>query len=299
MHRPTLPAGGTIAIVASSTAQDQDKLRQGVSWLHDQGFQTVIAPSCTSHDFLKLSGSDEQRAGDINEMFAREDIDAIICMAGGYGTPRIVDRLDYDMIRRHPKVFSGFSDVTLLLNAITDRCGFQTYHGPMIVGDFSRGDNPYLASFYQLVRGEEVHVPMDDVIVLRPGSASGELFGGNLSLLQVYASMKDTFDPNNRILLIEDVHEANYRIDRMLQSLRLHGLFDGIAGVIIGGITGKTTPQPGSLEVFQRFFADVSYPVLFNVPVGHVVPRYALPIGGNVTMTTQPPALIATKKPTG
>ncbi len=298
MFRPGLPNGGTIAIVAPSTAQDQEKLRQGIAWLHDKGYHTVVAPSCTSHDFLKLSGPDEQRAKDINEMFARDDIDAIICMAGGYGTPRIVDALDYDTIRNHPKVFSGFSDVTLLLNAIADRCGFQTFHGPMIVGDFSRGDNPHLASFFELVRGEELRLPMDGVTVLRPGTARGDLFGGNLSLLQVYVSMKTTFDPTNRILLIEDVHEANYRIDRMLQSLRLHGLFDGIAGVIIGGVTSKTTPQPGALEVFRRFFADAPYPVLFNVPIGHVVPRYAVPIGGTVSMATNPPALIALKEPT-
>lgn len=291
MKRPLLKDGATIGIVAPSSAQPFERIERGVQKLEQMGYHVVLMPSCTSSSDLKLSGPDEIRANDINTLFERDDIDAIICSSGGYGSPRIVDQLDYEMIKKHPKPFVGFSDITLFLNAITKECDFITYHGPMIVGDFSnnKGDTS-IESFLQLATNNGPLIINEDdafdITVIKEGIATGELVGGNLSLLQVLVSSEYLFDPVGKILLIEDVHEANYRIDRMLQSLRLRGVFNGLKGVIIGGITGETTPQEGSLEVFQAFFQDAPYPVLFNAPIGHVIPRYTVLIGGLTEINT-------------
>jgi muramoyltetrapeptide carboxypeptidase len=280
-----LSPGAIIGVVAPSSKQSIDRIEQGLKTLHDLGYQVVLSQSVVSEDFIKLSGSDQIRAADINELFLDDQIDAIICSSGGYGSPRIVDQLDYNMISTHPKPFVGFSDITLFLNAIHQQTGQITYHGPMIVGDFSRGsDIPHITSFFDVVNGRGYTIdgnnhPMTTIV---PGESKGTLVGGNLSLLQVLAGSKYCFDPKGKILLIEEVHEANYRIDRMLQTLRLKGLFDGLHGVIIGGITGEQTPQEGSLELFERFFQEAPFPVLFNAPIGHVIPRYTVPIGGTV-----------------
>lgn len=287
MNQSKLPKGATIGIVAPSSRQPIDKIEQGLATLHNLGYQAQLTPSVISEDFIKLSGSDQIRASDINELYFSDSVDAIICSSGGYGSPRIIDQLDYNMISDHPKPFIGFSDITLFLNAIYQKTGQITYHGPMIVGDFSRGkDVIHVTSLFDVLAGTEYSIDGDKypMTTIRPGKAEGILVGGNLSLLQVLVASEYCFDPVGKILLIEEVHEANYRIDRMLQTLRLKGLFDGLGGVIIGGITGNKTPQEGSLEIFSRFFEDAPYPVLFNAPIGHVIPRFTVPIGGMVEL---------------
>jgi muramoyltetrapeptide carboxypeptidase len=287
MIRPILPNQATIGLVALSSHQPDDRIRTGIATLERLGYNVVTTPSCFAPEGpLRLSGTDADKLADLHTLFERDDIDGIVCVAGGYGTPRLVDAIDYDLLRRHPKVFCGFSDVTLLLNTIAQRSGFVTYHGPMVVGDFTRGaEIPHVRSFLDATSARP-YVIQSDWEVLRPGRAEGRLFGGNLSMLAVLAACEPKLDLRGAILLIEDVHEANYRIDRMLQTLRLAGWFDGLQGVIIGGITGESTPQEGSRDLFEAFFADAPYPVLFDVPIGHVIPRHTVPIGGVVRFDT-------------
>lgn len=291
MIKPLLKRNAHIGIVAPSKARTKEQLNQGLKTLTDMGFTYTLGESCTSKSFLNLSGSDEVRANDINKMFSDPLVDGIICLGGGYGTPRIVDLLDYEMIQKNPKPFVGYSDITLLLNAITEKCGFITYHGPMVSGDFSYAYNDVsMKSFFDTVFDDK-HVVINslneyDVDVINEGISEGMLVGGNLSLLNVLAQSEYCFDPVEKVLLIEEVHEENYRIDRMMQGLRLKGLFEGLNGVIIGGMTNEKTPQDGIKEVLIDFFQDKDYPVIFNLPIGHVNPRFTVPIGGKVKIDT-------------
>lgn len=291
MKKPLFKRNSNIGIVAPSKYRTQAQIEEGLKTLTNLGFTYTLGDSCKSKFILNLSGTDEVRAKDINQMFLDPTIDGIICLGGGYGTPRIVDMLDYETIRKNLKPFCGYSDITLLLNSITERCNFITYHGPMICGDFSYAYNDVsMKSFFDTAFDNELIVVNKkleyNIDIINHGIAEGILVGGNLSLLNVLAQSQYCFDPNGKILLIEEVHEENYRIDRMLQGLRLRGLFEGLNGVIIGGMTKEKTPQDGILEVFQDFFADKHYPVIFNMPIGHVNPRFTVPIGGKARINT-------------
>lgn len=278
----------TIGIVATSSPAAEGRINQGVAKLKGLGYHVVTGNSVNKSHFGYLSGSDSVRASDVNNMFSRKDVDMIICQNGGYGTPRIVDKIDYDIIAKNKKVFSGFSDVSLLLNTIYMNTGLTTYHGPMVSVDFSNDrQGIFTDSFFKLIRNEEVIINENneyDITVIKEGYSEGILVGGNLSLLSVFVAMdiKDYF--KDKILLIEELKEPNYRIDRMLQTLRVKGVFEDLKGLIIGGITGTETPQEGSLELFKDVFKDYDYPVLFNAPIGHVTPRFTVPIGGRVSI---------------
>lgn len=279
-----------IGIIATSSPAAEGRINQGVAKLKALGYQVVKGDSVNKSHFGYLSGSDSVRATDVNNMFNRKDIDMIICQNGGYGTPRIVDKIDYDIIAKNNKIFSGFSDVSLLLNTIYMNTGLTTYHGPMVSVDFSSDrQGIFTDSFFKLVNKEEVIINKNneyDITVINEGYSEGVLVGGNLSLLSVFVAMdiKDYF--KDKILLIEELKEPNYRIDRMLQTLRVKGVFEDLKGVVIGGITGTETPQEGSLELFKNVFKDYDYPILFNAPIGHVTPRFTVPIGGNVSIDT-------------
>jgi muramoyltetrapeptide carboxypeptidase len=280
-----------IGIVATSSPAKEQRINQGVLELERIGFEVVKGDSVNQTYFDYLSGSDSVRAMDVNKMFVRKDIDIIICQNGGYGTPRIVDKIDYKLIEENKKIFSGFSDVSLLLNTIYMKTGLITYHGPMVSVDFSTNRQQiFTKSFFQLIHNEEIIINDNgeyDITVINEGNCEGILVGGNLSLLCVFAVMEIGDFFNDKILLIEELRESNYRIDRMLQTLRLKGVFDNLKGIIIGGITGDETPQKGTMELCKDVFEDYDYPVIFNAPIGHVTPRYTVPIGGFVSFDSQ------------
>lgn len=288
MIYPKLKKNATIGIVAPSSPTKENRIEKGVKKLESLGYKVVLGEACGKSHMGYLCGEDDLRIKTINEMFEREDIDAIICQNGGYGTPRLVDKIDYEIIKKNPKVFVGFSDITLLLNAIINECGFATYHGPMLTVDFaSKQQDVSINTFLKLATSSEnitINNDNHDMITINPGKTEGELVGGNLSLVDVLVSSKYCFDPKGKILLLEDVGEKNYRLDRMIQKLRLAGVLDELKGIIIGGITGEQTPQEGSLELFKELLKEYNYPILFNAPIGHVTPRYTCLIGGKVKL---------------
>ena len=280
----------TIGIVSPSSGTTKEKIKKGIEKLEKFGYivnynhieKKPILPFLDKQDALKIE--------EINGMFRNPEIDIILTRNGGYGSPRYVDQLDYQMIKEHPKPFCGFSDVSLLLNAIYLYTGITTYHGPMLTVDFANDNQEiHIDSFFKAIHKEEYTINKDneyEIDVLSEGISEGILVGGNLSLLNVFIAMdfKDYF--KDKILLIEEVNEPLYRIDRMLQTLRLNGVFEDLKGVIIGGISEDKTPQKGSKELFQDLLNDYEYPILFNAPIGHVTPRYTVPIGGKVRIDT-------------
>ncbi len=275
----------TIGIVAPSSPTKEERINKGTKKLNDLGYKVVYGKSVNKNYLKYLSGSDQVRSSDINEMFLNPDIDMIICQNGGYGTPRIIQDIDFEMIKDHKKVFSGFSDITLLLNSIYMNTGLTTYHGPMLAVDFSSEyQKTHIDSFFNAINKEEYIIKDPKMTAINKGKTEGILVGGNLSLLNVFIALdiKDFF--KDKILLIEEVKEANYRLDRMLHTLKIKGVFDDLNGIIIGGITGEETPQKGSLSLFEDILKEYDYPIIFNAPIGHVTPRYTVPIGGRVML---------------
>ena len=294
MYPKKIEKGATIGIVALSSPSKPELISQGKANLEKLGYKVVLGKSCTSTYGKYLSGDDNLRATDLNDMFADKKIGAIMCLKGGYGTPRIVDKIDYELIKKNKKIFVGFSDATLLLNTIYDKCDLVTYHGPMMGIDFTDNFNQTsIDSFLDIVIKQSRNYIINEgneynIKTIGKGITRGILVGGNLSLIDVMIGTPYQIDFNNKILLLEDVGEAIYRIDRMLQKLRLSGILSQLKGVVIGGITYREVVQRdyGYYELFKEFLEPLNIPVLYGLPIGHVTPRLTVPIGAEVEINT-------------
>ncbi len=295
MYPQKLKKGATFGIVALSSPAKPALIAQGKTNLEKLGYQVILGKSCTSNYAGYLSGDDDLRASDLNQMFEDDKIDAVMCLKGGYGTPRIVDKIDYELIKKHPKSFIGFSDVTLLLNTIYDRCNLITYHGPMLTIDFKDNYNQEtLNSFNDIVIKQTRNYLINEnnqyqIRTINEGLANGILVGGNLSLIDVMIGTPYQIDFKDKILLIEETNEAVYQIDRMLQKLRLSGILKQLKGVIIGGITNNQKDQnqdDAYYQLFKEVLEPLKIPVLYGLPIGHVTPRLTVPIGAEVEINT-------------
>lgn len=301
IYPPALREGDTIAIVAPAGTLQSERVELARQRLKDMGFQ-VSVPSNLYRQRGYLAGTDQERAEELMAAFLDPRVKAILPGTGGYGTTRIVDRLDYKAIRRHPKILLGFSDITGLHLAIQKKTGLVTFHGPnMMWGLGSEEGQPPFAAKYQwrailekeylagmgewLSAGYAYELPAEatPIEVLSPGVARGRLIGGNLSLISPLIGTEYEIETDGRILFIEDVREEPYRIDRYLSHLRLAGKLDRLAGVIVGVFSHCEPADPArslSLEeVFQDYFADLGVPVIMNYPVGHIRNNATLPIG--------------------
>lgn len=240
-----------------------------------------------------FAGTDAQRAGDVNEMFGDPGVQGIIALTGGSGCTRIVNRLDYSLIRRNPKFFGGFSDLTALLNAIHSQTGLVTFHCPTATSEWNAFSQE---CFRRIVIDGAPHVlanppatgalPVDRNYLtrtIRPGKASGRLMGGNLAVLTSLAGSPYLPALDGAILFLEEINEYIYRVDRMLAQLRLVGAFDRLAGVVIGQFTDcKPGDGYGTLtldEVFEDYFGKLGIPVFSGCLFGHVREKLTVPVG--------------------
>jgi muramoyltetrapeptide carboxypeptidase len=241
-----------------------------------------------------LAGSDAERLADLNAALADPDIDAIWCMRGGYGLTRILDAVDTAALARRPKPVIGFSDITALLLGLWRATGVVTFHGPtarqMLPAFTRRQFERVLATPAPPGRLERLRPPADvlvprwpRIVAIHGGQAEGPLVGGNLSLLQCLVGTRWCPDLDGALLFLEEVHEDLYRVDRMLSHLRLAGLLDRLAGVIIGQFTEmKRSAGDGALgfqEVLEHYFGSLGVPVAYGFPIGHVDEQWTMPIG--------------------
>ena len=294
MYPKKLKKGATFGIVALSSPAKDELTIQGKINLEKLGYKVILGESCTANYGGYLSGDDFLRANDLNKMFKDDSIDAIMCLKGGYGTPRIVDKIDYELIKNHPKPFIGFSDVTLLLNTIYDRTNLITYHGPMLAIDFKDNYNlDSYNSFNNIVIKQSRNYVINknniyNIKTIGTGIAKGILVGGNLSLIDAMIGTPYQIDFKEKILLIEEINEAVYQVDRMLQKLRLSGILKDLKGIIVGGITNKQAENKeyGYYELFKDLLEPLKIPVLYGLPIGHVTPRLTVPIGAEVEINT-------------
>lgn len=285
-----LKMGDRVGLVApAGPAKDAARLEEARSALASLGFEPVLGASCHA-SYGYLAGRDDVRAADLNAFFADPGIAGIVCLKGGYGTPRILDRLDYEAIGRTPKIFLGYSDITGIHLAIDRYCGFPTFHGPMPSSDmlpefdeFSR--RSWLAAV--TTRGPLGLLPrpegMGPSTTLVPGTARGRIVGGNLSLIAASMGTPYEIDTRGRILFIEEVHERPFRVDRMLNQLRLAGKFAAAAGIVLGSWKdcgpAEGVPSLSLEEVFADIIAPAKRPTIYGFPAGHESPSLSFPLG--------------------
>jgi muramoyltetrapeptide carboxypeptidase len=254
-----------------------------VAWLKKQGYVPVLGENVhRRHRYL--AGTDRERAADFQAAVADPSIAGVICARGGYGSARILNHLDVSVFRKNFKFFCGFSDVTVLHLWLNDECGWITWHGPM-VGTKYAGDGFDPASERSLLdalRGQPATIEAAEAITLHPGTVRGRLVGGNLSLL--CHSIGTHYEPETDgvILLIEDVHEAPYRIDRMLTHLRQAGKLMGVRAVVVGEMLDCDAPRGADFtvdDVVADCLADLPIPVVTHFPISHGTPNYTVALG--------------------
>ncbi len=256
-----------------------------------RGYYVRLGWSVGSQDGY-LAGSDHLRVQDIHEMFTDERVGAILCTRGGYGSGRLLELLDYDLIRAHPKILVGFSDITALSMAMLSRSGLLTFAGPMVAAEF--GNQPVEiaeSAFWKMIteRWPERILTLGGEERLREGMAEGILIGGNLA---VYASLIGSAflpDPSGKILFLEDVAENVYRIDRMLLQLKHAGILNAVAGIVLGSFSSIPDDEPNrDLDtVLREYFLPLNVPVMTGFPFGHIAAKVTLPFGARVKLDTK------------
>lgn len=305
-----LSPGDRIAVVSpASPAADAQNLDRAVAMVEALGFQVQLARNVRArHGFL--AGSDRDRAGDLMRAFSDGKVRAILCVRGGHGVTRLLDRLDFETIRAHPKIFVGYSDLTALHAALQQRANLISFHGPMLNADFATHGFPkftresFLRTLTQPAAPGSICAGYKGktVSVLRSGKAVGELMGGNLTML--CALLGTPWQPSFRrkILCLEDVNEAPYRVDRMLTQLLNAGLLQQVAGVAVGlcaGCEDATVRRGGEYrlslaDVLRERLLPLRVPVVAGLPFGHVATNATLPFGARALLDGRAGDLIST-----
>lgn len=295
---PAKPAaikpGDTIMFVAPAGELQRERIERAQKRLEAMGFH-VIVPETLFRRRGYLAGTDQQRADELMAAFKNPEVKAIFPGTGGYGTTRLLDLLDYETINANPKILIGFSDITGLHLAFAKKCNFITFHTPVVQWGLGSPDGMSEFASEKLWRcllvsenaGQEgfEYTPPDGEPLkkITGGKARGRLIGGNLSLVAATMGTPYEIETDGRVLFLEDVHEAPYRVDRMLSQLRHAGKLDKPAAVILGSFTDAGTEVDESTlsmdEVFDDYFAKASYPVIKNFPAGHQENNASLPIG--------------------
>lgn len=287
---PALHPGDTVGIVAPASNIREEDLRAGCEALKRAGYLPFYFDSILEKD-LYFAGSVGRRLHELNDMFEREDVRAILCARGGYGANYLVDRLDLKKIRRHPKIFVGYSDITSLLTHFVDAGNLVVFHGPMVAKDWAHEDGVDLSCWQQaLSSASPWNVTLDaNARGLVDGESEGVLYGGCLSLIA--ASLGTPYEVNTAgtILFLEDVAAKPFQVDRMLMQLKFGGHLDRVRGVIFGEMLDcvQTANQGYTLEeVTLRIIGDLGIPVAFGIRSGHVTSRnITLPFGVKAKLT--------------
>jgi len=283
-----------MAVIAPAGSTELD-VAAAQRWMRERGFRLKLYPGVLEKTGY-LAGSDTVRLRDFHDAFADPEVDGILCMRGGYGSPRLLDRIDFDLLRKHPKPFIGYSDLTAIHLAIARECGYVTFHGPMLTGDLLKGRQaPTEASLLDLIGGRLragarfPHPAAHPLVAVEHGISRGRLMGGNLSMICSLMGTPWEMASDGIILFIEDVNEPLYRIDRLLNQLRLAGKLNGLRGVLAGDFAGVDREPLDAL--LHQFFGPLGIPVLSGWRSGHCDPNLTLPLGAIVTLDAERKAL--------
>ena len=282
---PALKQGAAIGVIAPSKWSPPDDLAAGKAVLEAAGYRVIIGATNAPLD-TPFAGTPQQRAQDLHTFFTDPTIDAIFCARGGYSAFKVIEHLDFELIAANPKIFIGFSDITHLLHAITAKTGLVTFHGPML---YTFRNGVELRSFDHMTGVLSGAVLATELSrypgsqVLRNGTGSGPLWGGNLAILMSLMGTARELQTEGRLLFIEDVHEPLHKLETMLQQLRASGLLSGIAGLIVGEMTDiPEEPLPfgyGLREMILSACDGLDIPIIMGPPIGHGDTILTLPMG--------------------
>ena len=282
--------GDLIGIAAPAGPFDVRKFERGVAAIKDLGFKVVV-PEHLQRPDRYLAASDAHRASLLTDLFKDPEVKGIICARGGYGSLRILDLLDYDLLRQHPKIFVGFSDISALISAIITRSGFVVFHG-LVVTTFGAATPQTKNSFFNTMSsGQPLDIRPENPRVVSPGKASGLVSGGNLATLCHLLGTPYTPTYKDRILVLEDTGEAHYQIDRMLFQMKMAGCFQGLSGVVLGSFHDCGRYE-GICDIVKNIFADMNIPIMGGFDIGHGDENVTIPMGIRATLDTEQGALV-------
>ncbi len=283
-----LKKGDTIGILAvSGRIKDFERLERAKSFFEKEGYNVVISNTCkTSHRYM--SGiNDEENIKELEHFFTNSDINAIIAARGGYGTLRLINKINWDIIKNNPKIFAGYSDITTLINLIYKKTGLITFHSAMPNGDFSGEINEYTAkSFFSALSGETKTIKAENITVHKPGIAKGILWGGNLSVLTSLCGT-DFVPDNDLILVLEDLNEPEYKIDRMLTQLfNIKEIRNRIKGIAFGEF--KDVQNNDMLdEIKNELISELNIPSCSGFNVTHSKKKDTFPVGAEAELNAE------------
>lgn len=278
-------SGNTFGIISPASYENPNKIENNINKFKNLGFN-LITSEHLFNQYGYLSDTDSNRANDLMNMFLDNRVDGIICYRGGFGSIRILDLLDYTLIKNNPKVFCGYSDITILLNTISNKCKFPCFHSPMINSNFSDAitNNYFLDSVSGRIKSYNLN-HFTNIEILNAKNFCGTLSGGNLSIICSSLGTPYEVKFNNRILLLEDIGEEPYAIDRMLSQLILSKKLSSCSGIILGHFTDCKSKNDYSFtirDLIKEKLEPLKIPIICNFPSGHSYPNITLPIGAKL-----------------
>jgi len=296
VYKPArLKRGGRIGIVAPAGCVDPAAVEEGMEAVRKEGFSVELGPNVYRRKGY-LAGDERARADDLVDFFQRSDIDAIFCARGGFGSMQLLPHMRNEL---KPKIFVGYSDITVLLNWFLQKFHMVTFHAPMVAMDIAHGLSARAKEhFWGLLTGETRDWKIELGEIIRPGVIEAEMVGGCLSLLVTTLGTPYEVDTTGKLLFLEDTDEKPYRIERMLTHLKMAGKLDRLSGVVFGDFTrcdGEGTRDVR--QVIGELFADAPYPVVMGLAAGHGQENLALPFGVKMALNGQAGTLSLTESP--
>lgn len=288
-----LKLGDTIGVIAPSSPAPEKHVKLAKSELEKLGFNVRLGPSCFVK-FGHLAGKPELRAEDLKNMFLDKKVDGIICLRGGYGSSRLLDKVDFELIKSNPKVFVGYSDITALHIAMNQISNLITFHGPMASSDMKHGLDEF--SKKEFLRAIMNTNPMGEISnpdgkkmeCIVEGKTSGVVVGGNLALVTATMGTPYEIDTKGKILFLEDIGEDPKKIERMLAQLALAGKLKEANGIILGDWNDCQSNKPEEalslIEVFEEVISPYKKPTIYNLKAGHCTPKVTLPLGVKISL---------------
>lgn len=285
-----LKQGDVIGIVSpASSPEDPLLIESGVRYLESLGYRVEVGKNVGKY-WGYLAGTDKERIEDLHEMFRNKKVNAIFCVRGGYGSFRLLNKLNYELIRKNPKIFVGFSDITALHLSLLNKANLITFAGPMLVTNFSQGISPYTEeNFWRIItstkkNGKLKFVETDKLPSINNGIIKGNIVGGNLAVVAAMSGTEYVPSFRNKILLLEDLNEFPYKIDRMLKQLSLNDVLQKLRGIVLGRFVNcqeedlsKRTLTLG--EIIDDYLRELNIPIVYTFPHGHINDFLTIPIG--------------------
>lgn len=288
MEKPqALKTGDKVSIISTARKISLEEVQPAINLLTDWGLEVVLGENLFAEDH-QFAGTKVQRLADVQQALNNDEIKAVFCARGGYGTVQLIDEIDFSHFKKQPKWIVGYSDVTVLHNHINQNFGIATLHATMPI-NFSTNTEEALQSLKEALFGKTLNYQCASHPYNRLGEAKGELVGGNLSILYSLTGTASQINTEGKILFLEDLDEYLYHIDRMMQNLKRAGMLHDLKGLLIGGMTDmndNTVPYGHTaIDIIKNIVEAYDFPVAFGFPAGHLADNRTLIMGAEITLS--------------